>query len=144
MLLVHEMLTQTELRTPEHAVLISGGEFTTFRELTARSTRLAATLQRCGLSRGDRVVIVMENSATLVESLFGALMAGGVFVVVNPTTKADKLAFILNDCAASAVIASARLETQVVAALAESPTVHTTVWVGDVPASTPRGLGYER
>jgi long-chain acyl-CoA synthetase len=143
MLLVHEMLTQTELRTPEHPVLISGGEVTTFRELTARSTRLAATLQRCGLSRGERVVIVMENSATLVESLFGALMAGGVFVVVNPTTKADKLAYILNDCAASAVIASARLAAPVAAALAESPTVRTTVWVGDVPASLPHGLGYE-
>ena len=105
MLLVHEMLTQSRERVPHHPLLISGGEFTTFADLDARSRRLAATLQQAGLARGDRVVIVMENSPALVVSMFATLMAGGVFVIVNPTTKADKLAYLLNDCRAHAVIA---------------------------------------
>ena len=39
-----------------------------------------------------------------VVSIFGTLFAGGVFVVVNAQTKADKLAYILTDSEASFLV----------------------------------------
>jgi len=42
-------------------------------------------------------------------SIFATLKAGGVFVVVNPTTKLDKLAYILNNCSATALVAELRI-----------------------------------
>ena len=54
-------------------------------------------LQDLGLERGDRVVVFTDTSLFCVASIFGTLLAGGVFVVVNPQTKEDKLAYILQD-----------------------------------------------
>jgi amino acid adenylation domain-containing protein len=61
-----------------------------------------------GVQRGDRVAIYMDNSVEAVLSIFAVLKAGGVFMVVNPTMKADKLAFILNNSRASALVTHAR------------------------------------
>ena len=43
----------------------------------------------------------MDNTAGCATAIFGTLLAGGVFVVVNPQTKADKLAYVLDDCEAA-------------------------------------------
>jgi long-chain acyl-CoA synthetase len=53
-----------------------------------------------GVQRGDRVVLHLPNSIELVIAIFGVLKAGGVFVVVNPTMKEQKLAYILEDAGA--------------------------------------------
>jgi acyl-CoA synthetase (AMP-forming)/AMP-acid ligase II len=50
----------------------------------------------------------MPNSVELVVSIFGVLKAGGVFVVVNATTKQDKLLYMAHNCRASALITRAR------------------------------------
>src|SRR5207248_573598 len=66
-------------------------------------------LQKQDLRRGDRVVIFLQNSADAVIAVFGTLLAGGIFSVVNPGTKSDKLAYILNNCSAKALITEPRL-----------------------------------
>jgi acyl-CoA synthetase (AMP-forming)/AMP-acid ligase II len=43
-----------------------------------------------------------------VVSIFAILKAGAVFLMVNPTTKADKLCYILNNCRAKGLITDAR------------------------------------
>ena len=53
----------------------------------------------------------MRPDVEAVAAVFAALKAGGVFCVINPTTKEDKLAYILNDCRATAVVTSAILRT---------------------------------
>jgi amino acid adenylation domain-containing protein len=58
------------------------------------------------VERGDRVAIFLENSVESVLSIFGILKADAVFVVINPTTKKDKLAYILNNCRVKALITS--------------------------------------
>jgi long-chain acyl-CoA synthetase len=76
----------------------------TYAELLDQSSRLARGLQDLGLQRGDRVAIFMDNTAACTVAIFGTLIAGGVFMVVNPQTKADKLAFILDDSEASILL----------------------------------------
>ena len=44
-----------------------------------------------------------------VVAIFAVLKAGAVFSPVNPSTKSDKLAFILNNCRAAGIITQARL-----------------------------------
>ena len=56
------------------------------------------------MERGDRVIVFTDNSLACVVSIFGTLIAGGVFVVVNPQTKEDKLAYILDDSEASFLV----------------------------------------
>jgi long-chain acyl-CoA synthetase len=143
MSLVHEMLSTTARQQPQRVALIDDGERRTFGALDFQSDRIARVLQDAGVERGDRVAIMMENCAALVVTLFGVLKAGGVFVVVNPTTKADKLAYVLNDCGARAIVANGRLNRQIGQALRDAPSVATTVWVGEVPAIAPNGVSFE-
>lgn len=84
-------------------------------------------LQGRGLRRGDRVVISLENSIEAVISIFAALKAGGVFVMVNPTTKADKLAFVLNDSRAAALVCHRRQVPRLQEA--STPTPHLSIVV---------------
>lgn len=49
--------------------------------------------------------------------------AGAAFSLVNPTTKAEKLGFILRNCRAAALVTEARLQEVAAAALAMAPDV---------------------
>ena len=143
MSLVHGMLSATAREFPSRTALIDGDELYSFEDLELRSDRIARVLQDAGVERGDRVAIMMENSAALVLTLFGVLKAGGVFVVVNPSTKADKLAYVLEHSGARVLVASSRAERQVTRARRDAPTVHATMWVGEVADALDRDLSFE-
>ena len=79
--------------------------------LTATSTRRpqgSPLAPYAGVQRGARVVVHLENGVEAVLSIFGALKAGAAFVLINSSTKADKLATLVSHCGAAAVITDAR------------------------------------
>jgi long-chain acyl-CoA synthetase len=107
--LLHESLLAAAAETPDKPALVADGRSWSYGELLDASQRLARALQDSGLERGDRVAVFMDNTAECAVSIFGALAAGGVFIVVNPQTKADKLAFILDDSEASVLLTESSL-----------------------------------
>ena len=107
-MLVHEFLTRSATRLPQKVALVCGGRRFTYAELDAMSNRLANALATGGVRRGDRVAIHLHNSVEAVVGIFAALKAGGTFVVINASTKRDKLIFILNNCRAKALLMDAR------------------------------------
>jgi acyl-CoA synthetase (AMP-forming)/AMP-acid ligase II len=66
-------------------------------------------------------VIYLENSIEAVLSIFATLKAGGVFVVVNSSTKIDKLTYILNNCRAKGIVCSEMRLKEVVSRAAQLP-----------------------
>jgi long-chain acyl-CoA synthetase len=102
--LLHDSLLVAAHDRPDKPAVVTKEARLTYAELLDQSSRLARALQDLGLERGDRVAIFMDNTASCAVSIFGTLMAGGVFMVVNPQTKADKLAFILGDSEASVLL----------------------------------------
>ncbi len=108
MLLVRDFLEATAARLPQKTALVCGQARSTYAALDAQANRLAQALFASGVRRGDRVVIHLPNSTAAVVAIFGTLKAGAVFVPVNPTTKADKLAFILHHCRAKVLISDLR------------------------------------
>jgi long-chain acyl-CoA synthetase len=101
---VEEFLEQTANRATNRVALVCGDRRVTYGNIEARSNRLAHALIREGVERGDRVAVYLENSVEAVLSVFAILKAGAVLLLVNPTTKAEKLEFILNDCRATALV----------------------------------------
>ena len=99
-------LEQSARLRPEKVALVCDAQRMTYAELEATANRLSHGLIAQGVRRGDRVAIHIENSIEAVVSIFAVLKAGAVFLVVNPTTKTDKLAYILNNCRATALIAT--------------------------------------
>ncbi len=104
-MLVHDFLLESAERSPQKTALVCGRERLTYRDLEIRSASLARALRARGLERGDRVLIWQENSVQAIVAIFGVLRAAGVFVVIDPAVKARKLAFLLADSEARALIA---------------------------------------
>jgi len=101
---VEQFLENSARQYPDKVALICGSERFTYRQIEEEANRLAHALIAAGVQRGDRVVTFLPNSVEAVLSIFATLKAGAVFVVLNPTTKPDKLAYILNNCRASALV----------------------------------------
>src|SRR5262245_51847607 len=105
---VEQFVRDSAARFPGKAALIAGDKRLTYSELDAASDRVAAALSARGLKRGDRVIVFMDNCWEAVVGIFAVLKAGGVFSPINPSTKADKLAYVINNCRPSAILAQAR------------------------------------
>ncbi|MBI1989833.1 MAG: AMP-binding protein, partial [Betaproteobacteria bacterium] len=127
---VEQFLRDSNRRFPEKIAVVAGDRRLTFREIDVASDRLAAALRRHGVTRGDRVVVFMDNRWEAVVGIFAVLKAGAVFSPINPSTKADKLAYLLNNCRAAALITLGSLLPVARDALAEAPSVKLAVVTG--------------
>ena len=103
-MLVQDFLEGSAARLPNKIALVCGDRRLSYAELDAHANRLANALRRQGLRRGDRVAICLRNGVDAVLSIFATLKAGGTFVMLNPTTKEDKLGYVLNNCQAAALL----------------------------------------
>jgi amino acid adenylation domain-containing protein len=92
---------------PDKTALICGRSRWTYADLEAAANRMAHALLSEGVQRGDRVAVYLENGFDAVAAIFAVLKAGAVFMMVNPTAKADKLRFVLNNSRAAVLVASA-------------------------------------
>lgn len=119
-MLVHDFLRDSAARLPDKVALVCGGRRLTYAHLEDASNRLARAMQQRGVGRGDRVAIFLNNSVEAVIGIFATLKAGAAFVVVNPTTKHDKLAYILGNCAARGLLADARMKRSELDALRQA------------------------
>lgn len=106
---LERFLQDSARRFPDKIALIAGERRVSYRELAAQAAGLARQLRSRGVARGDRVVVMLDNSPETVIAVFAALQAGAVFSVVNPGTKLDKLTYILNNCGARALVTEPRL-----------------------------------
>lgn len=129
---VEEFLETSAARLPDKVALVAGDRRVTYRELNERANALAHSLVRMGVRRGDRVVVCLDNSVEAVISIFGILKAGGVFVVLTPTAKTEKLLYVLNQCQACALIASEKRRMEVGAAGGRVPYIRIVVATGPV------------
>ena len=69
---------------------------TTFRELAARSRRMANALARLGVKSGDRVATLAWNGYRHLEVYYAASGSGAVLHTLNPRLHPDQLAYIAN------------------------------------------------
>ena len=92
------------------AVVMAGtGQSVTFAELADRSRRLANAFGSAGLKRGGHVAILMENNVRYFEVVFGALRSGLYITPVSRHLTPDEALYIMDDCAAEALVTSKAL-----------------------------------
>lgn len=121
--LVQEFLEKSADRIPEKVALICGDERLTYAEIEDRANRIANGLRFNGIQRGDRVALFMQNSVELVIGIFAILKCDAVFVVINATTKTDKLVYILNNCGVSALVVSPHQKISIEEMRASCPSI---------------------
>jgi long-chain acyl-CoA synthetase len=140
-MLVQQFLERSAERYPDKTALICGDQRLTYAQIEEHANRLAHALIDGGVQRGDRVGVYLPNSVEAVVAVFAALKAGAAFVVVNATTKRDKLAYVLGNCRATALVTAARHADLVAALSAEVPSLQLAVLCGAVASSRRSGTG---
>ena len=126
-MLLHHAFEASGRRLPGKTAVVCGEARVSYGELMKRVDALATLLQVQGVVRGDRVALLLENSVEFAVAVHAVLKTGAVFVPISPLTKADKLAYMLNDTRARAVLTDVRLEHVWRDALTRSPSVTTCV-----------------
>ncbi|MGN6190374.1 MAG: class I adenylate-forming enzyme family protein [Conexibacter sp.] len=118
-----EDLRRAAAAAPDKEAIVAGELRMTYAELDAAASALAARLLACGVERGDRVAVLLPNGVEAAVAIYGALRAGAAFVPLNPTIKADKLAYVLDDCEAKAVVTDDTLAPLASEASSHAPSV---------------------
>ena len=108
--LIHHFLEQAAQKRPEHPFLVQEGRPTSYGEVEVAANRVARLLLGEGLSRGDRVGLLCQNSRFYVENYYGVLKAGGIAVPLNTAANGPTLAKFLSGCGARMLIAGPRFE----------------------------------
>ena len=113
-----------QARADQPAIIMAGsGETITYRELEARSNRLAHLLRAAGLKRLDHYAIFMENHPRYIECCAAGERSGLYYTAVNSFLTAGELAYILNNSLSKVLVASEAKREVALAALADCPMV---------------------
>src|SRR6266852_5098055 len=89
---------------PGRPAIVGEPREVTYGELAALANRAGNALRAQGVSRGDRVLIVLPDSAEFVAAFFGAAKIGAVAVPVNPFARSSDYIHYLENSEPRAVI----------------------------------------
>jgi len=110
--LLGEALEFSCINHPSKTAAIFKEKEYSYSEITKYAKNLAFHLVNAGIEKGDRIAIYMNNSWQSIVSIYGITLAGGVFLVINPQTKANKLNYILKDSGSKVVISVGNLQSE--------------------------------
>jgi amino acid adenylation domain-containing protein len=96
-------------RTPHAVAVVCGERSLTFAELHARANRLANHLRALGIGAEDRVGVCLGRTPELIVALLAALKAGAAYVPLDPAYPADRIALVMEDAGARALVTQAEL-----------------------------------
>ena len=115
-------------RYPNKTAIIFYDSELSYGRLNAEVEALAGYLQQvCGVRRGDRVLLDMQNSPQFVISYYAILCADAMVVPVNPMLLTDELSHYVEDSGAQTVIAAQEIFARVAPLLGKSKLRHAVV-----------------
>ena len=88
---------------------------TTYGELDTRAARFASCLQARGVSRGDRVTLLMQNCPEFFEIEFACAKIGAICLPLNWRLTSKELEYILKDATPSVLIYDSKFAREAVA-----------------------------
>ena len=101
---VVEMLENTVRRYPDREGFICGDRRLTYSEFDQIVNRIAAGLEKHGVSRGDHVAVLLGIQLEFPLSFFALMKLGVIAVPLNTRFKGEELAYEINDSESKALI----------------------------------------
>jgi len=96
-LLQHGLSSNAE-RQPDARAVIYKQTAVTYAQLERRSNQLARVLREVGCQRRDRVCLLMPKSLPAMESILGILKADCMYVPIDPSSPAARVAKMIEQC----------------------------------------------
>ncbi|HSW08947.1 long-chain-fatty-acid--CoA ligase [Aquabacterium sp.] len=112
-------LAAAAVRAPERTAIVFCDTPLRYDTLLRQVEQLAGWLQqRCGVQRGDRVLLFSQNCPQFTVAYYAVLRADAVVVPVNAMSTAAELAYFADDSGARVAIVGAELAERAVTLLA--------------------------
>ncbi|MFV0276454.1 MAG: class I adenylate-forming enzyme family protein, partial [Parahaliea sp.] len=105
----------------EREALVCGDTHLNWREFCVANHRLAHALNAHGIGRGQRVGVVMSNSAAMVQVLFGVMASGAASVPINLSVPDEALVAMLADAGVRAIAVTADQQARLTALADQLP-----------------------
>src|SRR5918996_642497 len=99
-----DVLREHRRSRPDHTAMVDGGMRLTYPALDRRVNRLAHALRDAGVTDGERVLWLGQNSFRVLEALLAAAKLGAMFCPANWRQSAEEMAFVIDDIDARVVV----------------------------------------
>ncbi len=109
---VHRPFEALAAKRPHAPALRHGSRRLSYLELDRRANGLARRLVTLGVGPESSVAIAVERSPDLVVSVLAVVKAGAAYVPIDPEHPTDRIAFLLEDSAASHVLTTGASEVR--------------------------------
>ncbi len=115
-----ELFAAQVARTPGAIAVAFENATLTYAQLDARANQLAHHLQALGVGPEVVVGLCVERSLEMIVGLLGILKAGGAYLPLDPAYPPDRLAFMLEDAAATVLLTQSALREKLPAHAAKT------------------------
>ncbi len=101
---VIQAIAHWAVQEPNRLAILDGEAKTSYAEFWSRVQSVAASLQKLGCGREDCVAVHIGRSTDAIVAVYAALACGSAYVPVDPTAGRQRIAYILENCKAKAVL----------------------------------------
>jgi len=129
-MIITEFLDLSAMLVPERTAIAFEGKRYSYAQLKERVSRLADSLNRAGLEKGDRAAILEVNCNQYVEACFGVVKAGGIFVPLNFRIREDELVYLVNKAEPKVLFIGSRYADMVASIRSQLPSVKQFIIIG--------------
>ncbi|WP_093606942.1 long-chain-fatty-acid--CoA ligase [Streptomyces indicus] len=117
---VATVLQESAARHPDRIAVVDGDLRITYRDLWQDVLQLAGRLRADGVRAGDRVALLLPNTADFPRVYYAVLAAGATAVPVHGLLLADEVAYVLRHSGCRAVVAAGKPAAVAEAAAADA------------------------
>lgn len=107
---LYDALVRAACARPDHPATVFYGAILSYADLLAQVDSMAGYLQQvCGVAKGDRVLVALQNSPQYVIAYYAIMRAEAVVVPVNPMNKTAEVGYIASDSGAKTAMIGSEL-----------------------------------
>jgi acyl-CoA synthetase (AMP-forming)/AMP-acid ligase II len=130
-MVITEFLDLSAMLVPERTAIAFEGRRFSYAQLKERVNRLADSLSKLGLKKGDRAAILEVNCNEYIEACFATARLGAIFVPLNFRIREDELKYLVNKAEPKILFVGSRYAEMVNGVTGELPSVEHFIIIGD-------------
>lgn len=97
-------LQNSALNTPQMTSIHFQGRDYSYEEVNQHVQKLASSLQKLGIQKGDNIALILGNTPHFVISMYACFHAGVTVVPINPIYTPAEISYIVNNADVKAII----------------------------------------
>jgi amino acid adenylation domain-containing protein len=109
--LLQTWLSEQAAQRPNAVALVMSQDRLTYGDLEKYTNRLARLLKDAGCKKGDRVCLLLPKSPAAIISILGVLKADCIYVPLDTSSPAARLAKIVDSCESRLLLAAGTVTT---------------------------------